>query len=130
MTSAGRPNPEALGASPLALASPSALRRELIELVVGELCGPAGGADEILSGRRRPRDRYLAGAVAPTGVRLEPEREETLLPGDDDIQDGGDGDEAGQRSYLPDGRQHFVRLEPPAFRSRQGRLSRQRFVRV
>ena len=89
------------GPLPLAVASPASLRRELVGLVVGELLGPAGGEEEILASRQRPRDRYLAGVVAPTGVELEPERDETLMSGDDDIEDSGEGSEVATRSYLP-----------------------------
>ncbi len=43
----------------------------------------------------------MAGVIAPTGVQFEPEREEGLQAGDDDIEDSADGDQAGSRSYLP-----------------------------
>ena len=65
--------------TPFTVASPATIRRELVELVVGELVGPAGGEDEILTSRQRPRDRYLAGIVAPTGAWLEPEREDSTI---------------------------------------------------
>jgi Helicase conserved C-terminal domain len=51
------------------------LRRELEELVVGDLLGPAGGKDETLPGRTRVRDRYLVGMLAPAGtLAVDPER--------------------------------------------------------
>lgn len=53
----------------LALApTPAGLRRELEQLVVGDLLGPAGGDDETLPGRTRVRDRYLVGMLAPAGT--------------------------------------------------------------
>src|SRR5690242_16473637 len=55
--------------------SPAVLRRELEQLVVGDLLGPAGGPDETLPGRTRVRDRYLVGMLAPAGTfAVAPER--------------------------------------------------------
>ena len=55
--------------------TPASLRRELEDLVVGDLLGPSGGDDETLPGRIRVRDRYLVGMLAPAGtVALDPER--------------------------------------------------------
>ena len=56
--------------------TPAALRRELEDLVFGDLLGPAGGEDETLPGERtRVRDRYLVGMLAPAGtLALDPER--------------------------------------------------------
>lgn len=48
--------------------SPDAIRAELEELIVRDLCGPAEGPDEVLPGRRRVRDRYLVGMLAPQGT--------------------------------------------------------------
>ncbi|MHB8464562.1 MAG: hypothetical protein ACYDH6_13900 [Acidimicrobiales bacterium] len=54
---------------------PAALRREFEDLVLGDLLGPAGGADETLPGRIRVRDRYLVGMLAPAGtLAMDPER--------------------------------------------------------
>ena len=55
--------------------TPADLRRELEQLVVGDLLGPAGGENETLPGRTRVRDRYLVGMLAPAGtVAVDPER--------------------------------------------------------
>lgn len=48
--------------------TPAGLRRELEQLFVGDLLGPAGGEDEQLPGRTRVRDRYLVGMLAPAGT--------------------------------------------------------------
>src|SRR5205823_6547191 len=59
---------------PLAPA-PAEIRRELEQLVLGDLLGPAGGDDETLPGRVRVRDRYLVGMLAPAGtLAVDPER--------------------------------------------------------
>jgi hypothetical protein len=60
------------------------LRRELEQLIVGDLLGPAGGEDEVLPGRIRVRDRYLVGMLAPAGtLAVEPERADgTAVNGD------------------------------------------------
>lgn len=78
-----------------------ALRGELVDLVVGELCGPAGGEDEVLVGRQRPRDRYLAGVIAPPWRATRPRRDETLTGADADNEDDGDTEEAAARSTMP-----------------------------
>ena len=55
--------------------TPAGLRRELEDLVVGDLLGPSGGDEETLPGQIRVRDRYLVGMLAPAGtVALDPER--------------------------------------------------------
>jgi hypothetical protein len=55
--------------------TPAGLRRELEQLVVGDLLGPAGGRDETLPGRTRVRDRYLVGMLAPAGtLAVDPSR--------------------------------------------------------
>jgi hypothetical protein len=55
--------------------TPVGLRRELEDLVVGDLLGPSGGDEETLPGQIRVRDRYLVGMLAPAGtVALDPER--------------------------------------------------------
>ncbi|HEY0150556.1 MAG TPA: DISARM system helicase DrmA [Longimicrobium sp.] len=48
--------------------SPEAIRAELEELIVRDLYGPVDGPEEKLPGRRRVRDRYLVGMLAPTGT--------------------------------------------------------------
>jgi len=70
--------------TPALAPSPAALRRELEQLVVGDLLGPAGGQDETLPGRTRVRDRYLVGMLAPAGtLAVDPERADgTAVNGD------------------------------------------------
>ena len=55
--------------------SPAEMRKELEDLIVCDLLGPAGGENEVLPGKNRVRDRYIAGMLAPKKtVALEPER--------------------------------------------------------
>jgi hypothetical protein len=71
--------------------SPIELRRELHDLIVADLLGPAGGEHETLTDpRERVSARYLAGMLAPCGtVAVEPGR----------LDDAGvDGEEGGNES--------------------------------
>lgn len=55
--------------------SPASLRQELLEMVVLDLLGPAGGEHETLNGRRTVRERYLTGMLAPRdSIGLDPAR--------------------------------------------------------
>ena len=60
-----RPAVPATPGSVLRVPSPSELRSELEEMVIRELLGPAGGADEEVHEHLRVRDRYLVGMLAP-----------------------------------------------------------------
>ncbi|HEX2915472.1 MAG TPA: DISARM system helicase DrmA [Chloroflexia bacterium] len=60
----------------LKAASPYEIRAELEELVLKDLLGPAGGADEEL--REKVRDRYLVGLLAPGKLQDEPDPDEHL----------------------------------------------------
>lgn len=90
---------------PLPLApSPAEIREELQALIIGDLLGPAGGADEEIPGRERVRDRYVLGALAPkdTGA-VDPERSssEGAVEGDDSAGSGDADPAAGGRSLFP-----------------------------
>src|SRR5438445_5884555 len=54
-------------AGPLALPTHYSLREQLLQTVVNDFLGPAGGPDEELD--ERPRDRYLVGMLAPRSRR-------------------------------------------------------------
>ncbi len=81
----------------LKTASPSQIRDELEQLVLGELLGPAGGPQEELTDR--PRDRYLVGILAPKKQRLTPEQDGSppLVPDveDEPTERGVDGRDEG-----------------------------------
>ncbi|NWJ98470.1 MAG: helicase [Chloroflexi bacterium] len=77
------PDPEKPKATLLksAVPSPSALRDELERMVLLDLLGPAGGAEEELD-EPSVRDRYLVGMLAPRQQQVEPEEQDDLaLPG-------------------------------------------------
>ncbi len=92
------------------------LRRELLEVVIGELRGPAGGEEETLPSDQRPQDRYLVGALAPHGVEVAPEVDEDLGGGVDDVEDAAPPERAASRSFVPSsfGLSFRVRADCPA----------------
>ena len=49
----------------LPLPTPHDLRDQLTAMVINDLLGPAGGADEELDKDERIRERYLVGLLAP-----------------------------------------------------------------
>jgi hypothetical protein len=61
----------------LAVPEPWVIRDELQRLVLADLLGPLGGADEEFTGED-PLDRYLLGRLAPAGVALEPDTQDEL----------------------------------------------------
>ena len=84
---------------PTPMPSQHQLRAELEAMVVGDLLGPAGGAEEELT-ERNVRDRYLVGVLAPSrsantsdkpAAEVEEEEEEDdnipLIP--DELSEGG-----------------------------------------
>ena len=74
--------------------SPIDVRRELHDLVVADLLGPAGGDREVLAdARERVSDRYLVGKLAPRGtVAFDPARHDRNgVDGDDAIGDPAEG---------------------------------------
>ncbi len=78
--------------SPLgaAAASPLGIRAELEELVLKDLHGPAGGADEIVE-EASVRGRYVLGLLAPRGQSAVPDADDD----DDDLAEGGRDTEDG-----------------------------------
>lgn len=80
--------------------SPAAVRAELTDLILGDLVGPAGGANEVLPRNEQPRDRYLVGMIAPRGGQVEPEREDSLIAGEEDAEEPADVEEPAQTSLL------------------------------
>src|SRR5437773_1737461 len=60
--------------------SPSQIRAELLDAVLLDLLGPAGGPDEELD-ERNVRDRYLVGMLAPKRQELSPEEFDELAQG-------------------------------------------------
>lgn len=63
--------------APLAPPSPSAIREELQQLIVGELLGPASGPDEEVT-ESRLTERYILGMLAPAGTLTAPEEQDAL----------------------------------------------------
>jgi hypothetical protein len=82
--------------------NPAEMRKELENLIVGDLLGPAGGENEVLPGKNRVRDRYIAGMLAPKKtVALEPERKtksDALGSGAQGSDDSGSDDSSGSAS--------------------------------
>lgn len=68
--------------------SPSQLRSELLQAVLLDLLGPAGGPEEELD-ERNVRDRYLVGMLAPKRQELSPEEFDELAQGG--VGSGEDG---------------------------------------
>jgi len=74
--------------------SPATLRRELLDLVVGDLLGPAGGERETLDGRERVAVRYLLGMLAPRGtIAADPARVDRHDVAEVDGRGEGPGDD-------------------------------------
>lgn len=68
--------------------SPLDLRTQLHQMVVADLLGPAGGADEIVN-EASVRSRYVVGLLAPKGQSILPDEEdEELAVAGTDTQDG------------------------------------------
>ena len=62
-------------------------RRELQDLILRDLLGPAGGEEEIVD-EAYVRDRYILGLLAPKGQSVIPEEEEDLAFTGGDGEDG------------------------------------------
>jgi hypothetical protein len=67
---------------------PNRVRQELLDAVLLDLLGPAGGPDEELD-ERNVRDRYLVGMLAPKRQELSPEEFDELAQGG--VGSGEDG---------------------------------------
>ena len=65
----------------------SAIRDELVDIVLKDLLGPAGGPREELEDR--PSDRYLVGQLAPRRQEIVPEENDELRLGGEDVGDDG-----------------------------------------
>src|SRR5580700_1507459 len=70
--------------------TPYAIRDELTKMIVNDLLGPAGGADEELDQREdRVTSRYLVGMLAPKASPVEAEEQDNLgTDGKDDPEVG------------------------------------------
>lgn len=76
-----------------AVPSPHAIRDELTEMVVKDLLGPAGGADEELDQREdRVSGRYLVGLLAPKSTRVEAAEQDALGTAEQDDSEVGPTD--------------------------------------
>src|SRR5438874_10952816 len=62
------------------LPSPTKIREELEQIVLNDLLGPVGGAEEEMD-EQRVRDRYLVGMLAPKRQELSPEEFDELPAG-------------------------------------------------
>src|SRR5581483_2970607 len=83
--------------------SPVDLRRELHDLIVADLVGPAGGEREVLADpRERVSVRYLAGMLAPRGtIAYDAARHDrAAVAGDDALGDQAEGDDAAAKPAL------------------------------
>ena len=74
--------------------APSQLRKDLRDLVLNDLRGPAGGEYEEVA-ESRVGERYLVGSLAPKGARL-------AIEDDDDLTTAGDDDEEPDGAATPD----------------------------
>lgn len=82
---------------------PVDLRRELHDLIVADLVGPAGGECEVLADpRERVSVRYLAGMLAPRGtVAYDAARHDrAAVAGDDALGDQAEGDDSAAKPAL------------------------------
>ena len=82
---------------PTPMPSQHQLRAELEAMVVGDLLGPAGGAEEELT-ERNVRDRYLVGVLAPSrsanasdkpAAEVEEEEDDDIPHIPDELSEGG-----------------------------------------
>ena len=81
------------------IASPSQIRDEFENLIVRDILGPFGDADEMLPEFPVPRDRYLVGALAPRRVFVDPATYDAATSGTD--ADGGAEDRIPPPPMLP-----------------------------
>jgi hypothetical protein len=85
------------GGRVLAQPSPTAVREELVELVLADLLGPLGGDDEEFA--ESPTDRYLLGRLAPSGGYIVPEEMDELA--DSQAPTGDEGDREPETPSVP-----------------------------
>ena len=74
--------PEEIQSTVLEPPTPTAIRHELLRMVVADLRGPLGGEYEEF-GREAPTDRYLLGRLAPEGTTIEPDDQDETPSADD-----------------------------------------------
>jgi hypothetical protein len=92
-----------IAAPVLATATPSAIRDELTDMVVRDLLGPAGGADEELGQYEdHAYQRYLVGMLAPKDKEVDGGELDELATGE-----GDDGEEGAVESGVPAGSTYF-----------------------
>lgn len=83
--------------------TPSDLRDELMEMVIRDLLGPAGGRDEELNQYEdHAYQRYLVGMLAPKGSEIGGEELDELATGE-----GEEGEEGAPDSGVPAGNTYF-----------------------
>src|SRR5258708_2119362 len=92
-----------LGTLALLRPTPSDLRNELTDVVVRDLLGPAGGADEELNQYEdHVYQRYLVGMLAPKDEEVDAGALDELATGD-----GDEGEEGTPESGVPAGSTYF-----------------------
>ncbi len=95
--------PTTVSASILVTKAPCDLRDELIDMVVRDLLGPAGGPDEELSQQEdHAYQRYLVGMLAPQDQEIAGGELDELATGD-----GDEGEEGSPESGVPAGGAYF-----------------------
>jgi hypothetical protein len=101
--------------------NPPELRRQLAELVMRDLLGPAGGPEEEVA-ESSVRDRYLVGMLAPRKQEVEPETLDDLATGGADAGDDGSAEPAAPaiRTLFPSafGMSFSIALDTKEFRVR------------
>jgi len=96
--SVGTLNPPALTTK-----TPSNIRDELMEMVIRDLLGPAGGPDEELNQfEDHAYQRYLVGMLAPKDTAVDPNKQDEL-----GASSGDDGEEGAVESGVPAGGTYF-----------------------
>lgn len=69
--------------------TPHDLRDQLTQMVINDLLGPAGGAEEELDKDERIRERYLVGLLAPQNVPVEADAQDQLATTEPDDAEVG-----------------------------------------
>ncbi len=103
MNASNIPASMSLGTQALPRRTPSDLRNELMDMVVRDLLGPAGGPDEELNQYEdHVYQRYLVGMLAPKDEEVDAGALDELAAGD-----GDDGEEGAPDSGVPAGGTYF-----------------------
>ena len=87
----------------LTVPTPHDLRDQLTDMVINDLLGPAGGADEELDKEERVRERYLVGLLAPQNVPVEAVAQDQLATTEPDDAEVGatDADAPAHDTLVP-----------------------------